>query len=100
MKIPARDAATGEIVDAIRDLATGGSNAVGASFATLAPGAAETVIQDRLCTEASLIALTPRTASAAAATVWVKVTARGQFTLGHDASAASDRNLQYEIRRP
>lgn len=102
MKVPARGGAfTLQNLDlhgdAVRDLATGGTNAGGS--VTLAPGAASTPVDDMLCTDGALVLLSPRSASAAAASVWVQSTAKGTFTLGHDQSAATDRTFDYEIRR-
>lgn len=83
--------------DAIRDLATGGTNAGGA--VTLATGATSTPVTNKLCTADTMVMLSARSASAAAAPVFVQETANGTFTLGHDASAATDRTFHYELRR-
>jgi hypothetical protein len=85
---------------AIGDLAQGGSNALGRAVVTLAPGTVETVVTDSRCTEGALVAPIPTSATAAATTIWLKATARGSFTWGHDASSAADRTFRYEIRRP
>ncbi|WP_345820109.1 hypothetical protein ABC766_29365 [Methylobacterium fujisawaense] len=102
MKIPARGRGlTAQNLDthgdAIRDLATGGTNA--GSTVTLVANATSTSVPDRLCTADTMVMLSPRSASAAAAQVWVEATANGTFTLGHDASAAADRTFDYELRR-
>lgn len=102
MKIPARGGAfTLQNLDlhgdAIRDLATGGTNAGGS--VTLKANATSTPVDDMLCAVGALVMLSPRSASAAAASVWVQSTAKGTFTLGHDASAAIDRTFDYELRR-
>jgi hypothetical protein len=83
--------------DAVRDLATGGTNASG--DVTLAANATTTPVQDKLCTDDTMVVLSPRSATAAAAHVWVASTAKGTFTLGHDSSAATDRAFHYELRR-
>ena len=83
--------------DAVRDLATGGTNAGG--DVTLAPSATTTTVEDPLCTADTMVMLSPRSASAAAAQVWVQSTAKGSFVLGHNSSAATDRAFYYELRR-
>ncbi|MDP4005064.1 hypothetical protein [Methylobacterium sp. NEAU K] len=83
--------------DAIRDLATGGTNASG--DVTLVANATSTPVTDKLCTTDTMVVLSPRSASAAAAPVFVRSTGNGTFTLGHDASAATDRAFHYELRR-
>lgn len=88
------------IVQAIAEIATGGSNAVGRAAITLAVDADETVVTDPLCTEASLVVPVPMSAAAAVAGVFLKSTARGFFVLGHAVSGAADRVVRYEIRRP
>ncbi|MBN4095647.1 hypothetical protein [Methylobacterium sp. OT2] len=102
MKVPARGGAlTAQNLDlhgdAIRDLATGGTNAGGS--VTLAANAASTPVENMLCADGAMVVLSPRSASAAAAQVWVQSTAKGTFTLGHDQSAATDRTFDYELRR-
>ncbi|MCJ2127350.1 hypothetical protein [Methylobacterium sp. E-045] len=88
------------IIQAIAEIATGGSNAVGKSTIVLAPGSDETAVTDPLCTESSLVVSVPMSASASAARVFLKSTARGSFVLGHTVSDAEDRFVRYEIRRP
>lgn len=83
--------------DAVRDLATGGTNAGGEL--TLAAGATTTTVENPLCTADTMVMLSPRSATAAAAQVWVQSTAKGSFTLGHDSAAATDRAFHYELRR-
>lgn len=90
-------AALDKHVDAVNDLATGGTNASG--DVTLAPGATTTEVSNPLCTANTMVTLSPRSATAAAAQVWVQSTAKGTFTLGHDSSAAADRAFHYELRR-
>lgn len=88
------------IVQTLSELAQGGSNAVGRTDVVLTPGAAETTVTDSLCTEGALVLLTPLTASAAGAAIFLKSTARGAFVIGHPVSDATDRVLRYEVRRP
>ncbi|MBE7196598.1 MAG: hypothetical protein INR70_02175 [Parafilimonas terrae] len=83
--------------DAIRDLAKGATNAGG--DLTLTPSATSTTVQDRLCTANTMVMLSPRTADAAAMQVWTVSTQNGSFTLGHAASASTDLNFHYELRR-
>lgn len=82
------------------DAANGGTNALGKVEFALAPGEFETVVSDALCTPGALPQWQPTSAFAAQATVWLKATARGSFTLGHDMSSRTDRTFRYEIRRP
>jgi hypothetical protein len=102
MKMPSRGGAfdrseLDKHVDAIGDLATGASHAVG--DLTLAANATQTVVTNRLCTAGTMIAYSPTSASAAAARPWTVSSENGQFTVGHDASAATDRTFHYELRR-
>lgn len=83
--------------DAVRDLATGGTNA--SADVTLAANATSTTVPDTLCTANTMVTLSPRSASAASAQVWVQSSAKGTFTLGHDSAAATDRTFHYELRR-
>lgn len=97
MRVPGRNEALDRHNDAIRDLATGGTNASG--DLTLAPNATSTVVSDDLCTDNTMVTLSPRTANAAAARWWIQSTAKGSFTVGHDAAASTDRTFHYELRR-
>ncbi|KQP50837.1 hypothetical protein ASG40_12995 [Methylobacterium sp. Leaf399] len=101
MIVPGKNESNPEkVVQALSDLARGGTNALGASLVALASDVTETTVADSLCTEGALVAPIPTTQSAADARVWLKSTARGSFTWGHDASPATDRLFRYEIRRP
>ena len=102
MRMPARGGAfdrgvLDRHVDAIGDLVTGATHAGG--DVTLAPNATATPVTDRNCTAASMVMVSPLSASAASAKVWVQSLDRGLFILGHDLSAATDRKFHYEIRR-
>lgn len=88
------------IIQAIGEIATGGSNALGRADVTLAAGEAETTVTDSLCTPGALVTFAPLSAPAAAAGIFLKSTARGSFVLGHGVSDATNRLLRYEIRRP
>lgn len=86
------------LVQAIRDLANGSSNAQG-SF-TLAPFATQTVVQDARCRPNVRVVPVPLSAAAGAAPWWIKGVGDGTFTIGHDSTAAVDRAFSYELRRP
>ena len=88
------------IIQALGEIAQGGSNALGRADVTLTAGAGETTVTDALCTPGALVVFSPLSASAAAAGSFLKSTARGSFVLGHAVSDATDRLLRYEIRRP
>jgi hypothetical protein len=88
------------VVQALSDLAQGGTNALGRSDVILVPGETETRVEDPLCVESALVVLCPLTASAASAFPFLKSATRGVFVLGHAVSDATDRVLRYEIRRP
>lgn len=88
------------IVQSIRDLFAGRSNAVG-SF-TLTAGATSTVVLATNCGLESVITWMPRTANAAAAMDALYIAdgnvERGQFTLTHDNTADVDRSFYYKIQ--
>lgn len=88
-----------KFAQAHQDAANGGTNAIRPEIA-LVPGAAETVVADTICTAGALPQWRPTSESAAQAVVWLKATARGSFTLGHNVSSATDRTFRYEVRRP
>ena len=101
MNVPALgETSLNRIIQGIRDLARGGTNAIGFAPASLAAGASETLVEDAACAPGALVLLTPLSASAAAAQVYLKEVRAGAFVLGHAVSAATDRQLRYEIRRP
>lgn len=97
MRVPARGDDPDRLGDAIRDLATGASNAIGTL--TLAVSATTSTFYDALCAEGAVIMLSPRTAPAGATSWFIAAVAKGQFTVGHDSSAATNRTFDYEIRR-
>lgn len=84
------------LTNAIRQLAEGRSNAIGT--VTLAPGATSTVVKATNCAPTSIVLLTAQTANAAAATGVYVVAGKGQFTVHHDSSAATDRTFGFETR--
>jgi hypothetical protein len=85
------------IVNAIRQLAAGRSNAAGS--VTLAAGAASTLVAAPNCAAASQVFLFPRTAHAAAelagGTCYVSAVANGSFTVTHANNAQTDRTFAY-----
>lgn len=102
MKLPSKGGAADRValdrhVDAIGDLVLGATHAGG--DVTLAVNAATTPVMDRNCTAASMVMISPLTANAASAKVWVQSVAKGGFVLGHDSAAAADRRFHYEVRR-
>lgn len=86
------------IVDVVRQLVEGRSNAVGT--VTLRPSATTTQVSASTCGGASRVFLSPQTANAAAAlaTTYVSVVAPGTFTLTHASNAQIDRTFGYEVR--
>lgn len=87
------------IVAAIRDLFMGRSNAMG-EF-TLTAGGTTTLVTAINCGEQSTIAITPRTANAAAALATTYITAAntlpGKFTVTHANTGTTDRIFAYSI---
>jgi dihydrodipicolinate synthase/N-acetylneuraminate lyase len=85
------------IMQAIRDLFAGRSNAVGTC--TLTANAASTVVTATNCGADSKVFLTPTTANAAAeignGTLRVSAVAGGSFTLSHANNAQNDRTYYW-----
>jgi hypothetical protein len=85
------------IVRAVRQLAEGRSNAVGAF--TLTAGAAGTVVTAPTCGTGSSVLVFPKTANAAAelgnGTMYVGTVANGSFTVTHANNAQVDRTFMY-----
>lgn len=88
------------VVQSIRDLFQGRSNAMGTFTLAVAP-ATTTVVTATNCGDESTIAITPRTANAASALATTYITTanikRGQFTVTHASSAQADRTFSYSI---
>ena len=88
------------IVQAIRDLFQGRSNATG-EF-TLEASATETTVLATNCGSGSNITWRPKTANAAAAMTSLYLEdaniTLGQFVLTHDSDAATDRTFGYSIQ--
>ena len=97
---PATERDLTRIVQSIRDLFQGRSNAMG-EF-TLTAGATSTVVQALNCGEQSRISITPQTANAAGAlatTYIAQANVRpGQFTVTHANAGTTDRTFSYSIR--
>lgn len=84
-----------EIADVARRLAQGRSQAV--TSVTLTANAATTVVSHPFLSEASVVLLSPRTASAAQevgnGTIWISAKANGGVTLTHANNATADRTF-------
>jgi hypothetical protein len=89
------ETALSRIVQAIRELFEGRSNAVGT--VTLTAGAASTVVTSETCGDESVVVLSPLTANAAAAlgTTSISVVTNGSFTIAHANNAQTDRSFGY-----
>jgi hypothetical protein len=75
---------------AIRELATGRSNAVGT--VALNASATTTVVKAANCSALSVPFLQALTSSAAASTgVYIQTVEKGQFTIAHNSTSAIDR---------
>jgi len=85
------------IVNAVRQLMQGRSNAAGS--VTLAAGAAATTVTAPNCAPTSQVFLFPRTAHAAAELAaggcYVSAVAGGAFTVAHANNAQTDRTFSY-----
>lgn len=97
---PTTERDVGKIVQAIRDLFQGRSNAMG-QF-TLTAGATSTVVTAQNCGEQSRISITPQTSNAAAAVATTYIDQSnvkpGQFTVTHANTGTTDRRFSYSIR--
>ena len=89
------ETALSRIVQAIRELFEGRSNAVGE--VTLTASTTTTTVTSDTCGDESVILLSPRTANAAAAlaTTYVSAVGNGTFTLTHANNAQTDRRFGY-----
>jgi hypothetical protein len=85
------------IVRAVRQLAEGRSNAVGAF--TLTAGAASTVVTAPTCGAGSSVLVFPKTANAAAElgndTIYIGTVANSSFTVTHANNGQTDRTFMY-----
>jgi hypothetical protein len=88
------------IVQSIRDLFQGRSNAMG-TF-TLGTGVTSTTVTATNCGDQSIITLTPMTAHAASALTTTYIQAaditRGQFIVTHASTANNDLTFGYSIQ--
>jgi len=89
------------IIQSIRDLYQGRSNATGVFTLDVSP-ATETVVAAANCGPSSIITLMPRTANAAGAiaTTYIEEgnVGSGTFTVTHDATANNDETFSYSIQ--
>lgn len=83
------------IVEAIRQLSQGRSNATG-TF-TLTAGATTTTVSQPYCADSAYVFFTPKTANAAAAisTTYVSSVGNKTFTVTHANNAQTDRTFGY-----
>lgn len=97
---PITETNTVRIVQAIRDLSQGRSNAVG-EF-TLDAGATSTVVPAINCGDGSNVTFRPKTANAAAALATTYIPdadiTLGQFTVRHANTGTTDRTFGYSIQ--
>ena len=94
MRVPSLAADTRELAQAVRELATGGTNAA-SSFA-LAVGATATVVKDDLATPGCWVIPAPTSAAAASSGWWVSAKGNGSFTVTH-ASAPVGATFDYVV---
>jgi hypothetical protein len=78
-----------KIPTAIRQLATGRSNATGT--VTLVPSATTTLVIAHNCMADSIPFLSPMSASAQASAAWISAVGQGHFTITHASNAAVDQ---------
>lgn len=83
------------IVQAVRELVQGRSNATVQGHVTLTPGATTTVVDAINCSKDSEVFLSPRSANAAAAvpTTYISAVEQGGFTITHANNAQVDRTF-------
>lgn len=97
----AAEANTWKIVQAVRELWEGRSNAVGTFTLAVDPATTTTVAAPN-CGSRSVPLLTPLTANAAAAiaagNVYVSSITQGAFVVTHPASVQTDRDYGYAIQ--
>lgn len=88
------------IVDVVRQLIEGRSNATGT--VTLTVSAGSTQVAAPTCGLTSVVTLSPQTAHASAeignGTIYVSATVQGSFTLTHANNSQADRTFGYEVR--
>jgi hypothetical protein len=96
VKVPGlREERITEVVQAIRELAAGGTNA-GGEF-TLAASVTSTTVPCLLCSPRSQVLLTAKTASAASATGVYVTPGTRQFVVNHNSTSATDRTYSYLV---
>lgn len=99
MNVPAlSETRLDKIIQAIADLAKGGSNAVRVGTVELDPDATFTVVPDALCSERSMPILVPVNAAAATSGWYVRTVRKAAFEIGHFANIPGAL-FRYELRR-
>jgi hypothetical protein len=83
------------VVSTVNELVDGRSNNVGQI--QLTPNATSTMVTFPTISVSSMVALTPRSASAAATqtSVWVSTVLNGSFIITHDSNPAMDRFFDF-----
>ncbi len=79
----------------VRELKDGKSNNTGR--VTLRPGELTTPVADWRAGPETVVLLSPETASAATAAIWIAARSKHGFVIGHDADAATDRHYRYVL---
>lgn len=99
MNVPAlSETRLDKIIQAIADLAKGGSNAVRVGTVELDPAAEFTVVEDDLCSERTMPIPVPVNAAAATSGWYVRTVRKGAFEIGHFAGVPGAL-FRYELRR-
>lgn len=87
-----------KVIQAILDLARGGTNALPLAPIELTSGQTETSVVDRLCGAQSLPVLVPVSEGASSVRWWIKSVAPGAFLVGHEIVPPGCL-FRYELRR-
>jgi hypothetical protein len=87
-----------KVIQAIRDLAVGRSNAVSPIEIALTVGQTETTVKDERCADSTVPLLVPTSSAGAKSGWYVKSVAPGAFLIGHDIAPAGCL-FRYELRR-
>lgn len=87
-----------KIIQAIRDLAVGNSNAVRVGTVELDAAAEFTLVEDALCSERTMPVPVPVNAAAATSGWYVRTVRKGAFEIGHSPGVPGAL-FRYELRR-
>ena len=99
MNVPSRtETDLPKIIQAISDLARGGTNALPPVEIELSVGQTETAVADALCADRSIPVLIPMSAAAGKSGWYVKSVGPGAFLIGHDIAPIGCL-FRYELRR-